>query len=88
MLTCLYRAACSPRESKRLVGREAALVTGVGDSYGNGRSGLLFLALLWSLVLQISVKAFGNEEQGLSLRVCAAHSVVAQPERPWHGKKC
>lgn len=48
----------------------------------DGRSVLLFLALLSPPVFQISVKTVRNEGQGLLLHVYGAHSVVAPAEHP------
>lgn len=68
-------------------GREAGLVTGVGDSYGKWAVWTFIPGSALAPVLQISVKSCRNEVQGLSLHVYVAQSVVAPPE---HGcsKKC
>lgn len=64
---------------KSVSGREAGLVTGVGDSYGKWA--------IWILFLIPVLQSCKNEVQGLSLHVYVAHSVVAPPEYPGHSKK-
>lgn len=96
MLTCFHRGAFSPREGKHLTGREAGVVVRVGHGWGRQEIWALFPALCcpgfgtaqypWPLILQISLKTVGDEEQELSLCVCAAQSAMAPQGHPWHGE--